>query len=290
MKISEHVYGRRLYFYAETPAGVMKRNVFMYLIRGTEKNILIDSGVASSTDNVFELIKEAGLEPGDIDAIYMTHAHVDHIGGLAQLKSQIGCKVYASELSRPWIEDIDKQFKERPVPQFYDFVKESVKLDGTVVAGDLIDLGDSQVEVFALPGHEKGQLGYFHRGDGVLISGDSVPVAGEVPIYDSVTDEVAALRTIGSIPGLETLLLSWDDVKTGKDAAKETLDSAIGYVRKIQSLTQEGLAEFGDDTDAVAKYVHNKLGLPPNSLNALFYHAIEAHMRDREIRPEDIEF
>lgn len=282
MRISEHVYAKRIYFHANTPAGVLTRNVFVYLILGDDTSCLIDSGVASSVDDVLGLIAEAGKQETDVSRILLTHAHVDHIGGLSALKKKLGCTVASSAFSSGWVEDIDKEFQERPVPQFYDFVKEPVKVDQILRGGDLVELGNSTLEVYEIPGHEKGQLAYFHREDGVLITADGVPIPGEIPIYDSVSEEVATLKLLQSIGSVQTLLTSWDDVREGPEAAREILQQSLEYVALVHRLTQEGIARFGEDMQQVAKHVHEGLGLPPSTFGPLLFRAVQAHMRERD--------
>ena len=66
----------------------------------TGKNLLIDCG----SDIRFSL-KDAGLVPADIDAIYVSHPHADHIGGLEYMAfstcfmpHRVRPKLYASRL------------------------------------------------------------------------------------------------------------------------------------------------------------------------------------------------
>lgn len=283
MRISEHVYAKRIYFHAVTPSGVLTRNVFVYLILGDRTACLIDSGVFASVDDVMELIAEADRQKSDISQILLTHAHVDHIGGLSVLKKRLGCTVAASAFSSKWIEDIDKQFQERPVPQFYDIVKESVQVDQILCGGNLVDLGNSTLEVYEIPGHEKGQLAYFHKEDGVLITADGVPIPGEIPIYDSVADELTTLRRLQKINGVKTLLTSWDDVREGPEAASDILEKAVEYVALVHRLTQEGIRQFGEDMQKVAKYVQEGLGLPSSAFGPLLFRAVQAHMREHNL-------
>ncbi len=54
-----------------------------YLVRSKEKNILIDAGI-SGRQTVLKLEK-LGLTPEDIDGVFITHEHSDHIGGVKVL-------------------------------------------------------------------------------------------------------------------------------------------------------------------------------------------------------------
>ena len=57
--------------------------------------ILIDSGVREKTDKVLAGIEAAGHVPTDVRAIYVTHYHNDHIGGLARIEKETQATVFA---------------------------------------------------------------------------------------------------------------------------------------------------------------------------------------------------
>ena len=52
----------------------------VYLVRGTVKNVLIDTGLPANFDNIKTSLSEVGLRPDNIDLIVLTHEHWDHIG------------------------------------------------------------------------------------------------------------------------------------------------------------------------------------------------------------------
>ena len=87
-------------------------------------------------------------------AIFLTHAHPDHIGSANYFRSRYGAKIYASEGERPWIEDIDLQFKERPIPNFYNLAGQSTIVDCLVKDHDIVRLSEEiAIEVIETPGH-----------------------------------------------------------------------------------------------------------------------------------------
>ncbi|MDR2663095.1 MAG: MBL fold metallo-hydrolase [Treponema sp.] len=61
------------------PAFQSETNTF--LVRGKDRVVLVDTGFGGA---VFESMKKLGVNPGDVDAVLLTHLHGDHIGGLAK--------------------------------------------------------------------------------------------------------------------------------------------------------------------------------------------------------------
>jgi len=66
-----------------------------YLIRG-EPLILVDTGPATTAayDALVAAVREYHLETSDLDAILVTHSHVDHVGNLARLVDESGAATY----------------------------------------------------------------------------------------------------------------------------------------------------------------------------------------------------
>lgn len=284
MQITEHVHAKKVRFQAVTQAGVMERTVYVYLVAGDKYSCLIDTGVYSSLSDVLGFITDAGKKPDDIGEILITHAHTDHIGSLKSLKQRLGCPAAASVLSSRWIEDVDAQFRERPVPGFYDVVEGSAKIERNLADRDIIQLGASTLITYAAPGHERGQLAFFHEQDGVLFTADCIPVIGELPIYDDLSAEISSVRRLSEVDGVKVLLMSWDDPHTGDVDIRRVFSNALAYIRKIHGLTLEGIVRYREtDVQAVAKYVHSALGLHPSSFLPLFVDTVKAHIREKDL-------
>ena len=81
MQINKHVHAIKVPFYITVPpATIIERFVYVYLIYGTNGVCLIDTGVASSEEAIFNYLKKTDRKVEDISLIIQTHSHPDHIG------------------------------------------------------------------------------------------------------------------------------------------------------------------------------------------------------------------
>ena len=108
----------------------VRRFVYVYIIEA-ENCYLIDSGVFGCQKQIVDYLAKIGRKPEDVKGVFLTHAHPDHIGSAAWWQEHTDCKIYASEGEKLWIEDIDLQFKERPIGNAL-FIGDSVPVKGDI--------------------------------------------------------------------------------------------------------------------------------------------------------------
>ena len=109
----------------------VSRFVYVYILEA-DSLYLIDSGVFGCEKQIMDYLDSIGRNNAEIKGIFLTHAHPDHIGSAAWFQEHTGCRIYASEGEKSWIEDIDLQFKERPIPNFYKLAGKSSRVDVVV--------------------------------------------------------------------------------------------------------------------------------------------------------------
>lgn len=120
-------------------------------------------------DDTKALIDAGYLIKEPVDIILITHAHVDHIMYLYELKETNGCKVFCGWKEKEDIETLS----EKTLIDWADKEILPVKIDRGLKEGDRIELGEIVLEVIETPGHTDGSVCYYDREHKILFSGDT---------------------------------------------------------------------------------------------------------------------
>lgn len=114
--------------------------------------------------------------------------------------------MYAHTNERAWIEDVDRQGKERPVAGFAKLVAGSAALDRLLVDGDVLPFGEGLTfRVLHTPGHSSGSISLLCEEKGILFSGELIPQPDNMPIYEDVAALANSLVRIAKTQNLTTL-------------------------------------------------------------------------------------
>ena len=281
MQITDRIHALRLPFTLTLPDGrELARFVYCFLLCG-ERICLIDAGVASSAEVIMRYLEGIGRAPVEIDRLVLTHAHPDHIGAAAAIHAASGCQVLAHRDAVAWIEDTERQFRERPVPSFHEIVAGPTPVDAALEDGDRIDLGaDGALDVMATPGHARGQMALHSARDAALFVADAVPVPGDLPVYEDAVELVRSMGRLLGVAPVEVLLSSWDEPRFGAEA-RAAIDRGLVAVRTLHGAVMAAREATGsEDAQAVAAAVVERLGLPPAALNPVVVTTIAAHLRE----------
>jgi hydroxyacylglutathione hydrolase len=285
MQITEHVHALRIPFQVHLPTGItLERFVYAFLILG-KRICLIDSGVATAETVIFEYLETAGRKPEEIDLLVLTHSHPDHIGAAKAIREKTGCLVAAHEAEKGWIEDVDLQSRERPVPGFHTLVGGSVPVGRSLADGDVIELWDGHsLKVIHTPGHSAGSICLLYEKDRVLFSADAVPIAGDIPIYADIVESVRSLKRLKGLHGVDHLLAAWDKPRQGREA-EETIDGGLQTLQRIHSIVT-GLAADGNPGDPMelCRKALAAMGLPPSLANPLIARSFLSSLKVRDMQ------
>jgi hydroxyacylglutathione hydrolase len=135
------------------------------LIIDTEQKLgaIVDPG--GDLPRILEAIKVAGVK---IEKILITHGHIDHAGGAAELAEILGVKVEGPHIA-------DKMFLDNLPVRGKDFGMTDLRVltpDRWLVGGDTVTVGELQFAVIEAPGHSPGSVVFYNDAHKFALMGD----------------------------------------------------------------------------------------------------------------------
>ncbi len=139
--------------------------------------VLIDTGLCLAPYRLRKLMSRLALKPTALRAILLTHGHLDHTGGLAEIKAWSGAPVFAHPAEQAHIDGTFSYHGAARVGGAIEAMGRTllgyhpVKIDTPVRDGDELPFWGG-LRVVHLPGHTAGHCGFFSARENVLFSGD----------------------------------------------------------------------------------------------------------------------
>lgn len=136
--------------------GVGMLDLSVFLITSEEGHILINTGLADSTEHIRNNIESLGFRLEDVRILLTMQAHWDHTAAMAEIKRIANAEVWATPEDARVLEDggfSDAHFGGR---ESFD----PVEVDRIIEQGDIITLGDLRITVHEHPGHTEGSSSY----------------------------------------------------------------------------------------------------------------------------------
>jgi glyoxylase-like metal-dependent hydrolase (beta-lactamase superfamily II) len=258
------------------------RFMAQYLLRGDERSVLVDTGLAATPDAVLvPALKRAGVEP---DLIVITHADMDHCGGNRRMRERYPKALLAChELDRRWIESNAAMLAENylwheryglDVPdeggrgEILAQLGGDAPIDVGLSGGETIRLDSTRrVEILHLPGHTAGHIGLWEPDGRIAIIIDAALSDG---IYDRAGNKLIPPRyydadayraTIRRIRGLEPELLLTAHYPPMRAAeALAFCDRSLTYVDDVDAVVREAVAAGETGLRPLTDRVDQRLG------------------------------
>mgnify|MGYP003332372598 CR=1 FL=1 len=121
-----------------------------YLITSPQGHILLDTGMPAMHQAVKANIEKLGFKLSDIKIMISSHAHIDHIGGHAEMKKATGAQVVAMGPDAKALES----GKDLSPVEYLPWTP--VKVDRVIKDGDTVSLGGVTLKAVWTPGHTPG--------------------------------------------------------------------------------------------------------------------------------------
>ncbi len=143
----------------------------VYLLRGEGGYILFDCGCGETWEQLDANMRYWGIDPAEIRACFLTHAHLDH-SGAAHLLAERGIALYAHEQTAQALASGD----ERCAGYLYHKRFTPCRVDYPMRDGDTVSVCGVEIRLMHCPGHTAGCSAFLfcHEGARVVVSGDII--------------------------------------------------------------------------------------------------------------------
>ncbi len=171
--------------------GPMQENSYLVIDDESRRSVLVDPG--DEGDRLVSIVRESGVT---LEAIWLTHAHVDHVGGIAAVKRAFDVPVYVHPSDRPLYDSAVKHGA-----MFGLAVEAPPPPDRMLADGDVLRVGSMAFDVMHTPGHAPGHV--VLHGHGLAFVGDCL-FAGSIGRTDlplsHAPDLAHSLELIAALP------------------------------------------------------------------------------------------
>lgn len=145
--------------------GLLQENCYIFGCERTRRAVVIDPG-----DNAPAILQLARQSDVTIEKIINTHAHLDHVLAVNEVKAATGAPFYLHELDLPTLHAVPDAARLWLGAEI-DPIDEP---DAYLEHGQIIQVGDEALEVRFTPGHAPGHVVFVHHAGRLVLAGDTL--------------------------------------------------------------------------------------------------------------------
>jgi glyoxylase-like metal-dependent hydrolase (beta-lactamase superfamily II) len=167
--------------------GLLQENCFIFGCSRTRTGVVIDPG--DNARAILRLVDQQGLH---IEKIIATHAHFDHVMAVPAVKAATGAPFYLHPGDVPILHEVPER-----VRLWLDMEVDPMEdPDEFLAHGQIIQVGDEELEVRFTPGHAPGHVVFVHHAGRQVFAGDTL-FQGSIGRFDLPgADAPTLLRSI----------------------------------------------------------------------------------------------
>jgi len=143
-----------------------QENTYVVIDEATNEAVIIDPGMyeQAEKEELSRFIDERRLK---LKAILLTHAHLDHVFGMAYLKRKYGVNIFLHPKDEVIFNDVPTRTTLYGLRGY-----EHGQIDEWLTEGDRIRFGNTALDVVFTPGHAPGHVAFVNHVDRYIVGGD----------------------------------------------------------------------------------------------------------------------
>jgi hydroxyacylglutathione hydrolase len=164
--------------------GPFQTNIYLLSCLESSQAAIIDAG--GDADGLMNCVAKRGV---DVTQILQTHAHIDHIGAISEIKKRTGAPIYLHPADLPLYLAAPQQGAFFGIPIGDDLPP----IDHELGEPGRVKVGELEARLLHLPGHSPGGVAFYFESIGALFSGD-VLFAGSIGRTDLPGSDIGEMR------------------------------------------------------------------------------------------------